>query len=272
MKSFYVTYFMAYVIDVVEICKTKIFFSFPTYEWWLGFLKSNLASYMLPCLSYVCTHASAMDSVCLALHTLIAIRFPVFYKIKWMNWTTLINIFMQILLPITVFSYEFGKRAKLKYDLEKDDYSYSMEDPYISKLNNTIAPIFSTTILLLNILFNCFNFYVLVLCKNSKNISKIDKSQSIRLVLYSSISTIGISTIALRYWIKFIGIYSDSSSIKNFGQSLGTWTSTIECCSKPFLLIIADKNIRKGFVYFYLRRNIISNVGNTQNITTTRKS
>ncbi|CEF61112.1 7TM GPCR, serpentine receptor class v (Srv) family-containing protein [Strongyloides ratti] len=254
MKSFYISYFIAYGIDVIEIFKTKIFFSFPSYGWFISILSSTVASYTLPILSYVCTHASALDSVCLALHTSIAITFPIFYKIKWSKWTIKVNLILQLFLPICVFSYEFGKKAKLKYYNGTNEYAYSMEDPYISRLNNTIAPIFSTLILFSNIFLNLYNFYKIIF-SNKKNNGKVKNNHWIDLLIYSSISTIGISTITTRYWIKFIGVYKNSSSIKNFGQSLGVWTSTIESCSKPYLLMLSNKKLRDKFLRFLIFKN-----------------
>uniref|UniRef100_A0A0K0DXZ5 7TM_GPCR_Srx domain-containing protein n=1 Tax=Strongyloides stercoralis TaxID=6248 RepID=A0A0K0DXZ5_STRER len=254
MNSFYTAFIIGFFIDQVELLKTIIFVSIPSYGFFVEFYRDNpIPRYTIGALGYVCTFASLLGSFSLSLNRLIATSFPFFYKLKWSKYSILINICIQIIIPVIVFHHKFGKQDKLVFDRNTQKWVYSSENSTTSKYNNTVATIFSTIILFLQVLFNIINFYKLLISKKNKN-PNIEYRKNISLVVFCSAGTLGNATICLRYWIKFIGSYQENFSLKNFGQTLGTWTSVITTTSEPYLLLILNKNIRNDFFNFCRKR------------------
>ncbi|CEF61113.1 7TM GPCR, serpentine receptor class g (Srg) family-containing protein [Strongyloides ratti] len=254
MNSFYTAFIIGFFIDQIELLKTIIFVSIPSFGYFTEFYRDNpIPRYTIGALGYVCTFASLLGSFSLSLNRLIATIFPFFYKLRWSKYSILINIFIQVIIPIIVFHHKYGKQDKLIFDGNTQKWVYSSENSVTSKYNNTVATIFSTIILILQILFNIINFYKLLVSKKDKN-HMTEYRINLSLVVYCFAATLGNLTISLRYWIKFIGSYQGNISLKNFGQTLGTWTSVITTTSEPYLLLIVNKNIRNDFFNFCRKR------------------
>uniref|UniRef100_A0A0K0FAM0 Serpentine receptor class gamma n=1 Tax=Strongyloides venezuelensis TaxID=75913 RepID=A0A0K0FAM0_STRVS len=173
----------------------------------------------------------------------------------WSKWSIQINIIITIILPTIIFSYQFGKKDRLVYDENIDGYVYSSQTSEISRINNTIAPIFSSCILILQIILNTINIYKINF--NKKNPKSIIKYNYLsKIVLYCTVSTIGITITTIRFWIKHYGAFYDSS-IRNLGQTFGIFSSVISSASEPYLLLLTNKSIRYEYFKFYGKRNQI---------------
>uniref|UniRef100_A0A0N4ZAK3 Serpentine receptor class gamma n=1 Tax=Parastrongyloides trichosuri TaxID=131310 RepID=A0A0N4ZAK3_PARTI len=260
MNSFYSAFIIGYFIDQLELAKTIVFVTIPSFGLFTEFYRDNpIPGYMIGALGYFCTFASILGSFTLSLNRLIATTFPFFYRSHYAKYCSFLNIFIQIVLPIIVFHHKFGKRDLLILDKNTQRWVYSSENAASSRYNNTVAAFFILTILIFQIVCNILNFYKLISSKNNPS-PIIEYKTNVSLVIYCSVATIGTATIALRYWIKYIGTYQTDFSLKNFGQTLGTWTSVITTCSEPYLLLIVNKSMRYEFFGFLLRRKNSVNV------------
>uniref|UniRef100_A0A0K0FAL8 Serpentine receptor class gamma n=1 Tax=Strongyloides venezuelensis TaxID=75913 RepID=A0A0K0FAL8_STRVS len=253
MNAFYTTFIIGFCVDLFEIIKSKFIVSFPSFELFLDFYKtSNIPKYCVPIFGYTVTFAAALGIFCITLNRAIAISFPIFYRFKWSRYTLLITFLIQFLLPILVFHYEFGVEAKLKYDNITGNYAFGMKDAEVSKKNNTIAPIFSTFILSSQISLSLLSLYKLLIEK-VKTKSTLEYKVLYYSVIYSAVATIGISIICLRFWIKFAGVNSSNVNLQNYGQLLGTYSSTVATTCQPYLMLIINVNVRKRYLNFYLK-------------------
>uniref|UniRef100_A0A0N4ZDN3 7TM_GPCR_Srx domain-containing protein n=1 Tax=Parastrongyloides trichosuri TaxID=131310 RepID=A0A0N4ZDN3_PARTI len=254
MNAFYTTFIIGFFVDTFEIAKSKFIVSIPSFGYFIEFYQTSpIPKYGIPIFGYTVTFATALGIFCITLNRNIATSFPMFYHLKWSKYTLLITFIIQIFLPLLVFHYEFGAEAKLKLDSDTGKYAFGMKDAEISKKNNTIAPIFSTIILILQVAFNALSIYKLC-CVNAKTRTTLEFKILYSSIIYSSVATIGVSIICLRYWIKFAGIYNDSAALRDSGQMLGTYSSTIATTCQPYLMLAINANVRKNYLMFILRR------------------
>uniref|UniRef100_A0A0K0FAL9 HTH arsR-type domain-containing protein n=1 Tax=Strongyloides venezuelensis TaxID=75913 RepID=A0A0K0FAL9_STRVS len=254
MNSFYIAFIIGFIIDQIELLKTIIFVTIPSFGFFTSFYRDNpIPRYAIGALGYVCTFASLLGSFSLSLNRLVATVFPFFYKLKWSKHSILINIIIQIVLPVIVFHHKYGKMDRLVLDKNTQKWVYSSENSETSKYNNMVGTSFSTSILIAQISINCFNLFKLLTYKKNKS-SYLDYRTNLSLAIYCTLGTLGNSTICLRYWIKFVGSFQENVSLKNFGQTLGTWTSVITTTSEPYLMLILNSSMRKDFFNFYMRR------------------
>uniref|UniRef100_A0A0N5BVW5 Serpentine receptor class gamma n=1 Tax=Strongyloides papillosus TaxID=174720 RepID=A0A0N5BVW5_STREA len=266
MNSFYIAFIIGFIIDQIELLKTIIFVTIPSFGFFTTFYRDNpIPRYTIGTLGYVCTFASLLGSFSLSLNRLIAILFPFFYKLRWSKHSILINIIIQIILPVIVFHHKYGKMDRLVLDKNTQKWVYSSENSETSKYNNLVATSFSTSILIVQISINCFNLCKLLIYKKKES-NYLNYRANLSLAIYCTLGTLGNSTICLRYWIKFVGSFQENVSLKNFGQTLGTWTSVITTTSEPYLMLIFNSSMRKDFFNFYLRRKTSVTIISSNNI------
>uniref|UniRef100_A0A0K0DXZ7 Serpentine receptor class gamma n=1 Tax=Strongyloides stercoralis TaxID=6248 RepID=A0A0K0DXZ7_STRER len=267
-NAFYKTYIIGFFGNVLEILKTKIFYTIPSFGWFINFYQFNpIPLYTLPILGYTCTFISILGIFCLSLNRTIAILYPMSYRLKWSHKTIYITLTLQFIIPFIVFSYEFGKEVALKYDNITKNYVYGMKEPQISKINNIVSSVFSAIILIIQI-FLC---YISLL--NSIKIGR-KKNHNLSLIIYCCCGTIGILIASIRFWVKLFATYTKFKTIRNLAQLFGTYSSTILTTCQPYLLLITNKKLRNQFLkplslsfFQYKKDRIITEITKSRGIT-----
>uniref|UniRef100_A0A0N5BVW6 Serpentine receptor class gamma n=1 Tax=Strongyloides papillosus TaxID=174720 RepID=A0A0N5BVW6_STREA len=243
-NAFYKTYIIGFIGNLLEILKTKIFYTIPSFGWFLDFYKYNpIPLYLLPILGYTCTFISILGIFCLSLNRVIAVLYPIFYRIKWSHKTIYITLIIQFITPFIIFSYEFGRKVELKYDIKTKTYVYGMKEPEISKVNNIVASILSAIILI----FQLILCYIIV---SKSNTLKNKNSHNSSLITCCCLGTIGILVVSIRFWTKLFATINGNKELRNFAQLFGTYSSTISTTCQPYLLLLTSKKLRHQFFNF----------------------
>uniref|UniRef100_A0A0N4ZL90 Serpentine receptor class gamma n=1 Tax=Parastrongyloides trichosuri TaxID=131310 RepID=A0A0N4ZL90_PARTI len=250
MNSFYINFILGCILNTLEVMKSILFVIFPRLSMLVSFCSSDVACYMIGYLAHPLTFSSSLNCLCLSLSKSIALYWPVFFKNKWLFWNTRINLIITVILPMAVFSYLIGFKAKFIYNEEYEGYAYTTGQPKLTEKGNIICLIFSTIILFLQISINICNFYQI---KKKVSFSMNEYRANVIIVIYCSVLTIGIILNTIIFWIKHYA-FLYNHSFKYLASTFRAFSSLISSTCEPYLLLLINKRIRNDYIRYYLRK------------------
>uniref|UniRef100_A0A0N5BCI7 G_PROTEIN_RECEP_F1_2 domain-containing protein n=1 Tax=Strongyloides papillosus TaxID=174720 RepID=A0A0N5BCI7_STREA len=236
-----------------DILQSLAVIIFQKFLHWKILVPHYLSSKFLPIIYGSTIYGSILGSVLGSLITVVnrycALYHVVFFKTFWTKTMCLKLIFLQFMLPILLFSFNFFYTSKVVYVPSYDCYIFFVINEVASMMNNVILSIVTFICSVISIVLN-----VVILRKYTqvmKNAPRNERSKRLLMFLYMAVTTICLLALSIEQFVRlYFGILEDKERIYFFSFVL-YWIIPIFTITQPIVTLIMSRSLRRFFLSFY---------------------
>uniref|UniRef100_A0A0N4ZXL7 Serpentine receptor class gamma n=1 Tax=Parastrongyloides trichosuri TaxID=131310 RepID=A0A0N4ZXL7_PARTI len=252
---------------MIQVGAIIFFQKFPHWRFFLDFIEAHdVFNHMVAPLICMAPFASVLGCTFTVINRYCALCYPLLFKEKWSKNVSCILIVIQIILPVAIFSFNFGNSSKLVYVEVFDSYMFQVLNLKDAIINNIIlfCLTFLSTVITVTLNFIIFKKFK----KLMANASKKERNKKYLMMFYMIGTTLCLIALCLFIITKF-----RNGAI--FTTFLLYWIIPTLTLVQPITTLIMSKYIRESFLRFYFNnfifKNYLKNRNNVTSINTTKK-
>ncbi|CEF60963.1 7TM GPCR, serpentine receptor class g (Srg) family and GPCR, rhodopsin-like, 7TM domain-containing protein [Strongyloides ratti] len=173
----------------------------------------------------------------------------VFFKQMWTKSLCFKLIFLQILLPILLFSFNLFYDVNVIYVSYFNFYTFTIMNNIASVMNNVILSTITFIATVITIVLN-----IIILRKYSEimiNTNAKERSKRFLMLIYMGVTTLCLLALSIEQFVRlYFGIVDDKIGIYYLTFVL-YWIIPIFTIVQPVITLIMSKQLRKYFLCFY---------------------
>uniref|UniRef100_A0A0K0FNV0 Serpentine receptor class gamma n=1 Tax=Strongyloides venezuelensis TaxID=75913 RepID=A0A0K0FNV0_STRVS len=242
--------------SIFDILQSLAVIIFQKFLHWKIFVPYYLSSKWLPLIYGSTIYGSILGSVLGSLITVInrycALRHVLFFKTFWTKSMCLKIIFLQFMISILAFSFNFFYTSEVIYVKTYNFYVFTVINDLASMMNNVILSIITFICSVISIVLN-----IVILRKYTQIMKKTpvrERSKRLLMFFYMAVTTICLLSLSVEQFVRlYFGIVNDKEKVY-FCTFVFYWIIPIFTIVQPIATLIMSKSLRKYFLSFYFHK------------------
>uniref|UniRef100_A0A0N5A6C8 G_PROTEIN_RECEP_F1_2 domain-containing protein n=1 Tax=Parastrongyloides trichosuri TaxID=131310 RepID=A0A0N5A6C8_PARTI len=250
-SSFEVHFVANFFVDFLVMFCILFFEKFFHWGFFTHFMTTAPILLKLYVVGYYAILGSVFGNAIMIINRYCALSHPTFYQTKWNDKVCCIIIILQYTIPVILFSYNYAFECRIEYSHKMEFLVFILTSDMANEINNLLISIIVFVIIIISIILNIVTLrkYTQIV----KDSTTQEKGKKIAMLIYMFVVSLCVFFLFVHQIMRFIfQIFSYDNGTDALTYCL-FWIFSVNVSMQPIMILVLSKNIRSGFLKFYLR-------------------